>query len=79
MAVVLMLFTPCLTTIITSTLSILSINLGVFGSLSYWDIDLDPISTATTLMAIGFSVDFIAHITFHYYKGEIPVSYSFCC
>ncbi|VDK55903.1 unnamed protein product [Anisakis simplex] len=75
MAVVLMIFTPCLTTIITSTLSILSINLGVFGALSHWEIDLDPISMATTLMAIGFSVDFIAHITFHYYKGSISVSF----
>ncbi|KHN71324.1 Patched-related protein 9 [Toxocara canis] len=71
MAVVLMIFTPCLTTIITSTLSILSINLGIFGAMSHWDVDLDPISMATTLMAIGFSVDFIAHITFHYYKGQI--------
>ncbi|MFH4983938.1 hypothetical protein AB6A40_010647 [Gnathostoma spinigerum] len=71
MAIVLLAFTPSPTTVITSTLSILSINLGIFGSLSYWHIDLDPISMATTLMAIGFSVDFIAHITFHYYKGAI--------
>lgn len=73
MAIVLMIFTPCVTTIISSTLSILSINLGVLGSLTYWDIDLDPISMATILMAIGFSVDFIAHITFHYYKGQTRV------
>ncbi|VDN50593.1 unnamed protein product, partial [Dracunculus medinensis] len=72
MAIVLTIFTPCITTIITSTLSILSINLGVIGSLTYWNVDLDPISMATTLMSIGFSVDFIAHITFHYYKGEQP-------
>uniref|UniRef100_A0A915Q273 SSD domain-containing protein n=1 Tax=Setaria digitata TaxID=48799 RepID=A0A915Q273_9BILA len=70
MALVLTTFTPSFTTIISSTLSILSINLGVLGSLTYWNIDLDPISMATILMAIGFSVDFIAHITFHYYKGQ---------
>ncbi|VDK67758.1 unnamed protein product [Gongylonema pulchrum] len=75
MAIVLMVFTPCLTTILSSTLSILSINLGVLGSLTYWDIDLDPISMATILMAIGFSVDFIAHITFHYYKGQARVHF----
>ncbi|TMS35729.1 hypothetical protein L596_003063 [Steinernema carpocapsae] len=72
MATVLIFFTPNLLTIISSTLAILSINAGVFGSLSYWNVDLDPISMATTLMAIGFSVDFIAHISFHYYKGGIP-------
>ncbi|KAM3718522.1 Patched-related protein [Dirofilaria immitis] len=70
MAFVLTTFTPSITTIVSSTLSILSINLGVLGSLTYWNIDLDPISMATILMAIGFSVDFIAHITFHYYKGQ---------
>ncbi|KAK0396036.1 hypothetical protein QR680_001538 [Steinernema hermaphroditum] len=72
MAIVLIFFTPNLYTIISSTIAILSINVGVFGSLTYWNVDLDPISMATTLMAIGFSVDFIAHISFHYYKGEIP-------
>ncbi|CAI4228550.1 unnamed protein product [Auanema sp. JU1783] len=70
MIVVLMLFTPSLVTIVTSTVAILSINLGVFGCLVYMDIDLDPISMTTLLMAIGFSVDFVAHVTWHYYKGE---------
>ncbi|VDP55044.1 unnamed protein product [Heligmosomoides polygyrus] len=45
---------------------------GAFGCLVYLDIDRDPISMTTLLMAIGFSVDFVAHITFHYYKSDIP-------
>ncbi|VDO43813.1 unnamed protein product [Haemonchus placei] len=45
---------------------------GVFGCLVYLNIDLDPISMTTLLMAIGFSVDFVAHITWHYYKGDFP-------
>ncbi|CAJ0584169.1 unnamed protein product, partial [Mesorhabditis spiculigera] len=70
MLAILVIFTPSLIMIITSTTAVLSINLGVFGSLVYMGIDLDPISMTTTLMAIGFSVDFVAHITFHYYKGD---------
>ncbi len=73
MALILIAFTPSLTTVLSSTVAILSINLGVFGSLTYWSIDLDPISMSTTLMGIGLSVDFVAHISFHYYKGEIRV------
>ncbi|KAI6195873.1 Protein CBR-PTR-18 [Aphelenchoides besseyi] len=72
MTVVLFLFTPNYSTIIPGVLCVLSINLGVFGLLYYSNIDLDPISMSTLLMAIGFSVDFVAHISFHYYKGEIP-------
>uniref|UniRef100_A0A915M0I4 SSD domain-containing protein n=1 Tax=Meloidogyne javanica TaxID=6303 RepID=A0A915M0I4_MELJA len=71
MTIVLVLFTPSLSTILPGTAAVLSINIGVFGLLFYWSIDLDPISMTTTLMAIGLSVDFVAHISFHYYKGEI--------
>uniref|UniRef100_A0A0K0EN34 SSD domain-containing protein n=1 Tax=Strongyloides stercoralis TaxID=6248 RepID=A0A0K0EN34_STRER len=70
MTIVLVCFTPHISTIISGVASIMSINLGVFGLLYFWSIDLDPISMATTLMAIGFSVDFIAHISFHYYKSD---------
>jgi predicted RND superfamily exporter protein len=79
MTAVLVVFAPNLTTIIPGTACVLSINLGVFGLLYYWNIDLDPISMATTLMAIGLSVDFVAHISFHYYKGEITVSFFLIC
>ncbi|VDM52437.1 unnamed protein product [Angiostrongylus costaricensis] len=72
MLIVLTLFTPSPVTIVTSSFSVLSINLGVFGCLVYLNIDLDPISMTTLLMAIGFSVDFVAHITWHYYKGNFP-------
>ncbi|KAK5968594.1 hypothetical protein GCK32_020162, partial [Trichostrongylus colubriformis] len=33
-------------------------------------IDLDPLSMAALLMAVGFSVDFTSHIAYHYYKSK---------
>jgi patched domain-containing protein len=70
MAAVLCVFTPRLKIVVPGVCSVISINLGVFGLLYYWDIDMDPISMAAILMAIGYSVDNIAHITYHYYKTE---------
>ena len=48
MTVVLVMFTPSISTILPGTACVLSINLGVFGLLYYWSIDLDPISMTTT-------------------------------
>ncbi|CAK5069696.1 unnamed protein product [Meloidogyne enterolobii] len=48
MTIVLILFTPSLSTILPGTAAVLSINIGVFGLLFYWSIDLDPISMTTT-------------------------------
>uniref|UniRef100_A0A915EV95 SSD domain-containing protein n=1 Tax=Ditylenchus dipsaci TaxID=166011 RepID=A0A915EV95_9BILA len=52
MSLVLVVFTPNYSTIIPGIACILSINLGVFGLLYYWDIDLDPITITTTVSAV---------------------------
>ncbi|GMS80092.1 hypothetical protein PENTCL1PPCAC_2267, partial [Pristionchus entomophagus] len=65
---------PSASSIVSSSVAMLSINVGVFGLLSLWGVNLDPISMCTTLMSIGFSVDFTAHISYHYYRN--PLSWS---
>uniref|UniRef100_A0A1I8BUA4 SSD domain-containing protein n=1 Tax=Meloidogyne hapla TaxID=6305 RepID=A0A1I8BUA4_MELHA len=69
MGIVLALFTPSIVIIFVGSSAVLSINMGVFGILYFWNINLDPISMMTTLTAIGVSVDFVAHISFHYYNS----------
>ncbi|CAJ0587681.1 unnamed protein product, partial [Mesorhabditis spiculigera] len=61
-------FMNSLFTIVIAALSIISICLGVFGFLALWNVNLDPISMSCLIMSIGFSVDFPAHISFHFHR-----------
>ena len=55
--------------------SILSIELGVVGFMTLWNVNLDSISMINLIMSIGFSVDFSAHISYHFMsRKEMPVS-----
>uniref|UniRef100_A0A8R1HPI2 SSD domain-containing protein n=1 Tax=Caenorhabditis japonica TaxID=281687 RepID=A0A8R1HPI2_CAEJA len=55
-------------TLFVATFSILSTSLGVFGIMSWWGADLDPIMMSATVMSIGFSVDIPSHVSYHYYQ-----------
>ncbi|CAI5439952.1 unnamed protein product [Caenorhabditis angaria] len=46
--------------------TIASIDLGVLGFMTLWDVNLDAISMITIIMSVGFSVDYSAHITYAY-------------
>ena len=55
--------------------SILSIELGVVGFMTLWNVNLDSISMINLIMCIGFSVDFSAHISYHFMSRQsMPVS-----
>ncbi|CAI2352700.1 unnamed protein product [Caenorhabditis sp. 36 PRJEB53466] len=72
MALTFIFFVPDLVSIFAAVFSLLSVNLGVFGFLSLWGVGMDPVSTASLLMSIGFSVDISAHISYHYYQVDEP-------
>uniref|UniRef100_A0A914HRW6 SSD domain-containing protein n=1 Tax=Globodera rostochiensis TaxID=31243 RepID=A0A914HRW6_GLORO len=62
-------FIPHFLSVVAAVFSVFSISCGIFGFLALWGVDLDPLSMAALLMAIGFSVDFTSHISYHYYKA----------
>ncbi|VDM96435.1 unnamed protein product [Thelazia callipaeda] len=68
MGIVCYIFMTHIFTVLLAILATTSICIGVFGLLTLWNIDVDPVSMATMIMSIGLSVDFPAHITFHYYR-----------
>uniref|UniRef100_A0A7E4W9R4 SSD domain-containing protein n=1 Tax=Panagrellus redivivus TaxID=6233 RepID=A0A7E4W9R4_PANRE len=68
-AVICLIFIPHVLSVVAAVFSVFSISWGIFGILSLWNVDLDPLSMAALLMAIGFSVDFTSHISFHYHKA----------
>ncbi|MFH4981611.1 hypothetical protein AB6A40_008320 [Gnathostoma spinigerum] len=68
MTVVCIIFIAHTFTVLIAVSTIISIFLGVFGFLAMWDVNVDPISMATMIISIGLSVDFPAHITYHYYR-----------
>ncbi|CAD5213392.1 unnamed protein product [Bursaphelenchus xylophilus] len=56
--------------IFSVVLSILSISCGTVGYLYLWSVNLDAVSLISMLMSIGFSVDYSAHVCYHYYTHQ---------
>ncbi|KAI6201068.1 SSD domain-containing protein [Aphelenchoides besseyi] len=51
------------------SISIVSINVGILGFMTFWSVRLDFISMVTIVMSIGFCVDFAAHLAYNFSKG----------
>ncbi|KAL3982323.1 Patched family protein [Acanthocheilonema viteae] len=48
-------------------LSMISVTTGIVGGLSAWGADMDIIVTISIVMAIGLTIDYAAHINYHYF------------
>lgn len=70
MMVVAVVLLPSLVGIVFVTLSVVSICTGVVGFMVFWNVSLDSISMINLIMCIGFSVDFSAHISYHFAVGS---------
>ncbi|RWS25477.1 patched domain-containing protein 3-like protein [Leptotrombidium deliense] len=70
MMIISLLFIPSPLCAIWVAFSIVSIEIGVIGYMTHWNVNLDSISMINLIMCIGFSVDFSAHISYAYISCE---------
>ncbi|VDP18873.1 unnamed protein product [Soboliphyme baturini] len=70
MVAIALLFIPHPVCFVWVTLAMVSIDVGVIGYMSFWNLRLDCITMITLIMSIGFSVDFSAHISYGYAVGR---------
>ncbi|KAF8358235.1 hypothetical protein PRIPAC_93230 [Pristionchus pacificus] len=59
---------PTLLNCVLMTWAVLSINAGVFGVLAHLGSRFDVISVITSLLSIGYSLDFSSHILAHFHQ-----------
>jgi len=70
MAVIIFIFIPSKICVLWVVFAVLSVEIGVVGMMSFWSINLDVISMIVLTMGIGFSVDFSAHVSYHYLSSD---------
>ncbi|XP_023242223.1 patched domain-containing protein 3-like [Centruroides sculpturatus] len=70
-----LLFLTKISCVVIVVIAVISIEMGVVGFMSFWGVHLDTVSMINLIMCIGFSVDFVAHISHAYIScpdNEIP-------
>ncbi|EJW84520.1 hypothetical protein WUBG_04569, partial [Wuchereria bancrofti] len=67
MLVICTLFIPSARATAFVLLSMISVTTGIVGGLSAWGADMDIIVTISVVMAIGLTIDYAAHINYHYF------------
>ena len=70
MAIVILIFIPSKICVVWVIFAVVSVEVGVLGIMAFWNINLDVISMIVLIMGIGFSVDFSAHISYHYLSAD---------
>uniref|UniRef100_A0A0R3RMN3 SSD domain-containing protein n=1 Tax=Elaeophora elaphi TaxID=1147741 RepID=A0A0R3RMN3_9BILA len=51
------------------SLSIVTVNVGILGFMTFWNVRLDFISMITIIMSVGFCIDFASHLAFNFAKN----------
>lgn len=70
MMVIALIFIPSVSCALWVAFSICSIEIGVIGYMTLWNVNLDSISMINLIMCIGFSVDYSAHISYAYLSSD---------
>jgi len=70
MLVIAMMFVPQPMSAIWVTLATASIECGVIGYMTWWDVNVDFVSMTYLILCIGFSIDFSVHITYGFIASQ---------
>lgn len=71
MMVIFFIFIPNLICAACVAFSIVSIQIGVLGYMSFWSVRLDTISMMNLIMCVGFSVDYSSHISYVFQVSKL--------
>ncbi|VDM93589.1 unnamed protein product [Onchocerca ochengi] len=74
LVIIALLFIPNPICIFWILIAIITMDIGVIGFLALWNVKLDPISMITMIMAIGFSIEYCAHITYAFVSNPNDVT-----